>query len=48
MADSVLDTIDRKKQVLDAVELGLKTTFETSGDIARAALSDPSTQYKLL
>lgn len=47
MADSVLDTIDRKKQVLTAVESGLKTTVETSGDIARAAVSDPSTQYKL-
>mgnify|MGYP000365594816 CR=1 FL=1 len=47
MSDSVLDTIDRKKQVLDAVESGLKTTFETSEDLARAALSDPSTQYKL-
>jgi hypothetical protein len=41
MADSVLDTIDRKKQVLTAVESGLKTATETVVPFVKEDIIDP-------
>ena len=41
MADRVLDTIDRKKQVLTAVESGLKTATETVVPFVKEDIIDP-------